>query len=158
MKPLNAWTSWADFCSAAPDLAAFGRPRLRSAQVAYLATIRDDLLPRVHPVAPIVSERRLMLFMLPTSPKAHDLRRDGRYALHSAVADTDGSNGEFLVRGRARLIDDPGIRDEAAAAGYEPRAEYILFELGIEFALATEYEDGSPKYRRWARGEWLRRG
>ncbi|MGH2405330.1 MAG: pyridoxamine 5'-phosphate oxidase family protein, partial [bacterium] len=52
--------------------------------MAYLATLRGDGAPRVHPVTPIVGEGRLFLFMEPTSPKGHDLRRDGRYALHSS--------------------------------------------------------------------------
>jgi hypothetical protein len=146
---VNDWTSWADFSRAARDLAAFGRARLLSSEVAYLATVRDGLLPRVHPVEPIVSDHRLMLFMFPTSPKAHDLRRDGRYALHSAVADAEGSTGEFLLRGHARLVEDPAIRDEAATAGYPPRPEYILFELGVSYALTNEYINGNPNYRRW---------
>lgn len=147
---MATWIAWRDFAEAAPDLANFGRRRLR-AGVAYLGTARGAGLPRVHPVQPIVSEQRLMSFMFPTSPKAHDLRRDGRYALHSMVADTSGTGGEFMVRGMARLVDDAAVRTEAAEAGFRPRDEYILFELSITHALATEYVDGEPRYRRWDR-------
>jgi len=136
-------------------LAKFGRRRL-TADVAYLETVRGRRLPGVHPVQPIVSGRRLLLFMFPSSPKANDLQRDGRYALHTAVADTEGSNGEFLVvcvRGRARRVTDPAVRAEAAAAGYRPRDEYILFEFGVDEALVNDYRDGRPNYRQWSAHE-----
>lgn len=149
MLDVAGWPSWKQFASVAPDLAAFGRERL-VATIAYLGTVRDMALPRVHPVQPIISEERLLLFMYPSSPKARDLGRDGRYALHSTVVDASGSNGEFLVRGRARLVADPVIRGEATEAGYEPKDQYILFELSVEQALANEYDNGLPNYRRWS--------
>jgi hypothetical protein len=62
------------------------------------------------------------------------------------VADTAGSNGKFLVRGRP--CTDPAVRAEAAEAGYRPKEEYVVFELGVEDPLATEYEDGWPRYLR----------
>jgi hypothetical protein len=143
------WTSWADFREAAPELAEFGEERLSGRAPAYLGTVRGKALPRVHPVQPIVSRNRLMLFMFPSSPKAHDLQKDGRFGLHTAVADNDGSNGEFFLRGRAHLVTDEAVRAEAAEWGYKPRPEYILFELGIEQAVANEYQNGEPSYRRW---------
>lgn len=143
------WTSWADFRAAAPELAEFGKERLTGSAPAYLATVRGGGLPRVHPVQPIVSPSRLVVFMFPSSPKAHDLQNDGRFGLHSAVADNDGSDGEFFLRGRARLVTDEAVRAEATEWGYEPRPEYILFELGLEQAVANEYQDGRPTYTRW---------
>ncbi|MCA1555037.1 MAG: pyridoxamine 5'-phosphate oxidase family protein, partial [Chloroflexi bacterium] len=74
---------WANFAAAAPELAAFGAQRLHGS-VAYLATIRPDGAPRVHPVTPIIGEGHLFVFMEPTSPKGKDLQRDNRYALHCA--------------------------------------------------------------------------
>ena len=71
--------SWGDLQARNPELAAFGAERFSSG-VAYLATVRKDNSPRVHPVTPIIGEGRLFVFMEPTSPKGHDLRRDGRYA------------------------------------------------------------------------------
>src|SRR5215213_9785514 len=94
----TAVATWGAFVAAAPTLAAFG---LEASQrrVAFLATVRPDGSPRVHPVTPIVADGRLFLFMEPTSPKGHDLRRDGRYALHALVLDEAGGGGEFSVRG-----------------------------------------------------------
>jgi hypothetical protein len=59
--------SWKELKVGAPDLAEFGKKRFAS-EVAYLATIKKDGSPRVHPVTPIISEDYLFVFMEPTSP------------------------------------------------------------------------------------------
>jgi hypothetical protein len=141
-------TSWQEFTQQAPEVAAFGEARFRSG-VAYLGTLRADGSPRVHPVTPIIGEQ-LFLFMEPTSPKGRDLQRDARYTLHCSVADSDGGEGEFYVRGRATLTDDPVLRDQAEqVSSYAPQDRYILFVLTIEFAFMNIYVDGEPHPRRW---------
>lgn len=136
------------------ELAEFGRARF-SEQPAYLATVRQDGSPRVHPVTPIVGGGHLFLFMEPTSPKGHDLRRDGRYALHASVKDTAGGGGEFLITGRGGLVEEAELRAEAIRyASYSPADRYILFELNIETAFSTTYDpDGTPVRKRWQRGQ-----
>lgn len=145
-------TNWAQFAAAAPALASFGKRRLEH-RIAYLATIRPDGSPRVHPVSPFVVEDRLVVYMEPTSPKVQDLRRDARYGMHCAVEDNSGGQGEFLIRGQAGEVKDGTIRvqafDQAKAIGYDPQERYILFELSIEEALMTVYEDGEPKRAKW---------
>lgn len=51
----------------------------------YLATVRPDGFPRVHPVGVHVRDGELVVPMNPTSPKGADIRRNGRFALHCAV-------------------------------------------------------------------------
>ena len=92
-----------------PELAAFGAERLNG-KVAYLATVRKDGSPRVHPMTPIIGQGHFFVFMEPTSPKGHDLQRDGRYAIHCAVSDNSGASGEFNITGHAHLIDDAELR------------------------------------------------
>lgn len=144
--------TWQQFTAAAPELAAFGTQRLEG-KVAYLATIRADGGPRVHPVTPHIARGCLFVYMEPTSPKAHDLRRDGRYALHVSVEDTSGGEGEFSLRGQAQIIGDPTVRaalfEAAKAAGYHPQDRYVVFELGIESALSTIYKGGETIRKRW---------
>ena len=144
--------TWDEFATAAPELAAFGAKRLGT-KVAYLATVRRDGSPRVHPVSPFVAEGHLFVYMEPTSPKGHDLRRDGRYSLHCSVADIEGGEGEFLISGRAVLSDDPETREAAfsaaKAAGFTPKDRYVLFELGVESCLATTYRADGPVRARW---------
>ena len=143
---------WDEFATAAPELAAFGAKRLET-KVAYLATVRRDGSPRVHPVSPFVAKGHLFVYMEPTSPKGHDLRRDGRYSLHCSVADIEGGEGEFFISGRAALSDDPEVREIAFAAakevGFTPQDRYILFELSVESCLATTYRTGEPVRTRW---------
>ena len=141
-------TSWKEFAAQAPEIATFGQERFSSG-VAYLATVRADGGPRVHPVTPILGDK-LFLFMEPTSPKRHDLLREPRYALHCAVENSEGGGGEFYVRGRATLIDDPIVREEAVkAASYTPADRYILFLLTVNFAFMNTYDDNGPNPRRW---------
>jgi len=144
---------WKDLEKAAPELAAFGLKRFEIG-VAYLATVRQDGSPRVHPVTPIIGQGHLFLFMEPTSPKGHDLRRDGRYALHSAVSDPNGTSGEFIITGDAKFIADPAKRSLASQlASYKPAEHYILFELSIGSAVSTIYNDGMPVRQHWRQGE-----
>ncbi|HST20904.1 MAG TPA: pyridoxamine 5'-phosphate oxidase family protein [Blastocatellia bacterium] len=144
--------AWAQFAAAAPDLAAFGKQRLEK-RIAYLATIRADGSPRVHPISPFIAEGRLFVYMEPTSPKGHDLRRDARYSMHCAVEDNSGGGGEFLIRGRGEEITDTESREmafrQAEAIGYDPKERYALFELSIEEAMGTTYPEDQPKRIRW---------
>ena len=141
--------SWQLLQEQQPELAAFGAERLNG-KVAYLATTRKDGSPRVHPMTPIVGQGHLFVFMEPTSPKGHDLRRDGRYAIHCAVSDTSGASGEFLITGRAHLVNNPELRALAVSlASYTPADRYILFEFDVESAASTVYPDDQTLRRRW---------
>ena len=147
-------TTWAEFVIQAPELAAFGNKRLNG-RVSYLGTVRENGLPRVHPVTPIISAERLFLFMEPTSPKGKDLERVGHYALHAGVEDSSGGEGEFYVRGIATRVQDAVLREEAeSAAGYVPKPHYILFTLSVEYAFMNIYAtDGAPTVKRWQSSE-----
>src|SRR6476469_9324453 len=101
--------SWKTLEAQQPELAAMGGERLNG-QVAYLATVRKDGSPRVHPMTPIIGQGHLFVFMEPTSPKGHDLRRDPRYAIHCSVSDTSGASGEFIVTGQAHMTDNQELR------------------------------------------------
>jgi len=140
--------SWHEFTQQAPALAAFGKARFQS-EVAYLATVRPDGSPRVHPVTPIIGEQ-LFVFMEPTSPKGKDLQRDGRYMLHCAVENSNGGGGEFYVRGYATLSTDPLAREQAVrVSSYQPQDHYILFVLTVTFAFKNVYIDGKSNPQSW---------
>jgi nitroimidazol reductase NimA-like FMN-containing flavoprotein (pyridoxamine 5'-phosphate oxidase superfamily) len=132
------------------ELAAHVRDRLHG-RTAYLATVRGDGAPRVHPVTPVVADHALFLFMEPDSPKGHDLRRGSHYALHCGVEDSSGGGGEVMVAGTATTVDDPAERARAvAASSYAPAERYVLFTLEIESAVARTYRDGQPVTRRYS--------
>ena len=141
--------SWKFLEDQQPVLAKFGVERLNG-KVAYLATIRKDGSPRLHPMTPIIGEGHLFVFMEPTSPKGHDLQRDGRYTIHCSVSDTSGASGEFIVAGQARLIDDLEVRALAARlSSYTPADRYILFEFDVTSAASTIYSEGQPVRQNW---------
>ncbi len=143
--------SWKLLEDEQPELAAFGAERLNG-KVAYLATVRKDGAPRVHPMTPILGRGHLFVFMEPTSPKGHDLERDGRYAIHCAVSDSTGASGEFTVSGRAHRTADPELRAIAVELSSYPVADrYILFEFEVESAASTVYTTNQTVRRSWKR-------
>ncbi len=141
--------SWSKLESQAPEIAEFGKARMHN-KVAYLATIRKDGSPRVHPFTPLIGEGHFFVFMEPTSPKGNDLRRDARYSAHCSVTDTSGESGEFSVAGKAKFIDDPELRALAVrVTPYRPAERYILFEFEVESVLVTEYKGDETIRTRW---------
>ena len=106
---------WGAFAAEAAELALFGRNRLLTPP-AYLATVRRDGRPRVHPVTPVLTDDGLFVFMEPNSPKGSDLRERRSYALHCRVDDVTGGGGEFFVAGEGVEIvdaDHPTSRGES---------------------------------------------
>jgi hypothetical protein len=130
-------------------MAEFGSKRF-GYRVMYLATVRKNGYPRVHPFTPFVASGHRFAFMEPTSPKGDDLKRNGLYAIHSLVTDMNGSNGEFSITGHSRLVTDPTIRQLAVeGCPYQPKERYICFEFKIEECMTNEYVAGVPKTRHW---------
>ena len=80
--------TWKEFAAGEPDLAETGRSLLFQFKVglAFLATVRRDGAPRLHPVCPVLSDDRLFVLITALSPKRRDLLRDGilRDAAHMA--------------------------------------------------------------------------
>jgi uncharacterized pyridoxamine 5'-phosphate oxidase family protein len=141
--------TWSKLESRSTEIAEFAKARLHN-KVAYLATVRKDGSPRVHPFTPIIGEGHFFVFMEPNSPKGDDLRRDGRFAVHCSVSDTSGESGECIVTGRAKFIEDTKMRTLAVnIAPYTPAERYILFEFDLESVVVTEYKDGQAVHKRW---------
>jgi hypothetical protein len=121
-----------------------------SERVMYIATVRKNGYPRVHPFTPFVSSGHLFAFMEPASPKAHDLQRDGKYSIHSLVKDWNGSDGEFAITGKASLVDGPELRALAVSGcPYTPSNRYVCFEFFVEEGLTNHYLEGKPQLKHW---------
>jgi len=152
--------TWAEFEADRPDLAGAGRALLYQFGVglAFLATVRRDGGPRVHPMCPIIHGGGMYAFIVP-GPKQADLRRDGRYALHSFPC--EDNEDAFYCTGRARVEEDPAAR--AALAGIfvtersssgvpAPEPAHLLFRFGIETCLLTRttgHGDFAPQHTTW---------
>ena len=120
--------SWADLEGSDPDLAATGAARLAAG---YASRHHEaGRLPEGPPRLAPRRRGRLFVFVVPASPKGHDLRRDGRYALHSAVGSPEEGQGELLLTGEG-----PGPSRTPPLAG--------------SGAVLTVYEDGRPVRTRW---------
>ncbi|HEU4840707.1 MAG TPA: hypothetical protein VFT09_04665 [Ilumatobacteraceae bacterium] len=57
--------------------------------IAYLATVRRDVAPRLHPFCPILADGRLFAAIARRSPKRWDLRRDARCVIHATPGPDD---------------------------------------------------------------------
>ena len=145
--------TWSEFETSAPDMAERGRALLfrTGSGEGFLTTVRGDNLPRTHPVNIGIVDGRLMTFVQRGSAKARDLESDGRYALHAHQ--DPAVPHEFLVRGRANVVADPGSRARAAGSWpFTATDDYALFELDIEHALFGERGDPDqwpPRYASW---------
>jgi len=145
--------TWAEFEQAMPDMATHGRRlvHIHGIGLGYLATIRRDGGPRLHPMCPLLVDGRLWTLIGPHGPKCADLRRDGRYAMH-ALSPKDVDD-EFVVMGRAIESSDPERWQAVAGAAKWPvDPDEVLFELDIEramLALYTHRGQWPPAYTIW---------
>jgi hypothetical protein len=134
--------TWKQFAVAEPKLAHVGRALLFQFDVglAFLATVRGDGAPRLHPVCPVLSNDRLFVLVTPASPKRRDLLRDGRFALQSFPQPKAGSD-EFYISGKADLVDDQAARaDVLRDARHMADSAEIAFELWIDRVMHTRWE------------------
>jgi hypothetical protein len=138
--------TWAEFELAEPELAGFGKERLDH-QVCFHATLRTDGSPRVHPIEAWIAVGLLLVRFRAHSPKVAEVLRDGRYALHSPMANMDGEGGEFLVGGWMEQIGET----HPAVQRFEHDTPYPLafYAMSVEEAVGTTYEGDEPVYRRW---------
>jgi hypothetical protein len=112
-----AVSTWAEFEREAPALAevaaglwpgAYALARNESPlsggpsfAIAYLATVRPDGSPRVHPFCPILAGGRLFAAIPRRSPKGWDLRRDPRCVIHAMPGPEDD---ELCIQALARDV------------------------------------------------------
>ena len=152
--------TWGELARARPDLADQARALLyqHGVGLAFLATIRADSGPRLHPMCPLLTEAAMYAFILP-SPKQRDLARDGRFAMHSFPCPDD--ENAFYATGTAGIIDDPAARttlgqqfvDERAPLGLPlPDPADALVHFDIEHCMVTTttgHGDPNPQHVIW---------
>ncbi|MGH9175000.1 MAG: pyridoxamine 5'-phosphate oxidase family protein [Vicinamibacterales bacterium] len=144
--------NWSAFEADAPDLAGAGRRLIDATGIVFLATVRRDGAPRLHPIVPIFAGEGIYVAIPASSPKRRDLLRVGRYALHASLGPDDE---EFALTGVAVPVTDAAIREAiVAAAQHTIHATDSLFEFQISRCLHTIWErvgqpDTRPIRRRW---------
>jgi hypothetical protein len=129
--------TWSEFAADEPRLATAIRLLMQQygPGLGYLATVRADGGPRVHPVSPVITEDGLYCFIV-DSPKRRDLERDGRYALHSFPPEE--SDDEAYLAGRAHAVTDV---DKVARLAVDlravPQVDWRLFEFTVDVAMVA---------------------
>jgi len=99
-------TAWQDVEQAEPAFAERVRALFDAHRHKTMATLRADGSPRISGIETVFEDGELVVGSMPNARKGADLRRDPRFALHSATVDpVEGSEaqwpGEAKISGRA---------------------------------------------------------
>jgi hypothetical protein len=102
----------------------------------------------------VLSQGRLYVLIVPTSPKQQDLRRDGRYALQTFPQPKPDS-AEFYLTGRADLIEEPSLRRAVLQdAKHQAHESERLLELKVGRAMHTTWEGWGTAELRPIHSKW----
>jgi hypothetical protein len=132
--------SWAEFEAEAPELAARVRALLDAHPHKTLATLRLDGSPRISGTEAEVEDGELWIGSGPTALKARDLRRDPRFALHSASVDPPEEGhwpGDAKLAGIAVEVSDPDLGfarfdldlHEVSTVGHDAERTALVIEV-----------------------------
>jgi hypothetical protein len=99
-------TAWRDVEQAEPEFAQRVRSLFDAHKHKTIATVRADGSPRISGIETVFEDGELVFGSMPNARKGADLRRDPRFALHSATVDpVEGAEvqwpGEAKIAGRA---------------------------------------------------------
>ncbi len=99
-------TSWRDVEQAEPEFAHRVRELFDAHRHKTLATVRAGGGPRISGIETVFEDGELVFGSMPNARKGADLRRDPRFAVHSATVDpVEGAEaqwpGEAKISGRA---------------------------------------------------------
>ncbi len=151
-------TTWQDFEREAPDLAPAVRARFEANRHHVLATLRTGGAPRVSGTEVQFIGADLTIGSMYGALKALDLRRDGRFALHSNPSDPTMAGGDAKISGLAHEL-----TDEIELSGYvaelpsaPPPGPFHAFRLEPTEVVLTEVEDDQLVIRSWRPGEDVR--
>ena len=103
---VDAMTAWQDVERAEPEFAQRVRGLFDAHRHKTIATVRADGSPRISGIEAAFEDGEVVFGSMPNARKGADLRRDPRFALHSATVDpVDGAEaqwpGEAKISGRA---------------------------------------------------------
>jgi hypothetical protein len=106
MRPVS---TWAEFEAQEPEFAVRVRALFDAHKHKTIATLRADGSPRISGIEAAFEDGQLTFGSMPNARKGADLRRDPRFALHSATIDpVEGRAadwpGEAKISGRAIAV------------------------------------------------------
>jgi len=108
---LHGMASWSEIEKSEPEFAERVRRLFDAHKHKTIATLRADGSPRISGIEAEFADGELTFGSMPQARKGADLRRDPRFALHSATTDPPegdpaGWPGEAKVAGRAVYVRD----------------------------------------------------
>ena len=139
--------AWREVVESEPEFAARVQAIMDAHRHKTIATLRADGSPRISGIEASFVGGQLWFGSMPDARKGHDLRRDPRFALHSASEDPPTGEesrwaGDAKLSGSAVLITDP---DEFTAAlqvlGVPPDEGSDLFHADIREVVVTRVGD-----------------
>ena len=140
--------SWGEVQREAPELSALARRIFDSHVHKTIATLRRDGSPRISGTEATFRDGELWFGAMWQSVKALDLRRDPRFALHSASAemprpsaDPMAQPGDAKLAGRVEEITDP---DRIAEINRGASGRSHLFRAEIEELVVIRVEGEPP--------------
>lgn len=147
-------TDWHQVATAAPDLAAAVRTQFEAHLHHVVGTLTADGSPRLSGTEARFHDGKLWLGCMPSSVKARDLRRDPRFALHSAPLDVEMMTGDAKVSGTVTEVTDlVMLKEFLAAIGHggdlEPGAA-TAFTCNIEAATLTKVAGDHLEVTTWS--------
>src|SRR4051794_11875241 len=146
-------STWREVQQAEPELAQRVRALFDAHRHKTIATLRADGSPRISGIEASFGDGELTFGSMPRARKGADLRRDPRFALHSATVDpVEGSEarwpGEAKISGRA-----------IAAAAVADGAGGDLFRADVAEVVHTHLDEKATKLvvEWWTPADGLRR-
>jgi hypothetical protein len=141
--------SWSEFAAAEPGLAERVRGRLEAGVHKTLATVRADGAPRISGNEAWIAAGELWFGSMWRSARSRDLRRDPRFALHTASADPPEWAGDASMSGRA-VEEDVGDAElvARAMAGREqvPSGPWHLYRADLTEVLLVALGGDPPDH------------
>jgi hypothetical protein len=126
---------WIEIEAEVPELAARACSIFDAYKHKTLATLRADGSPRVSGIEADFWNGDLWLGSMPDSRKGADLKQDPRFALHSATVDSELTEGDAKVSGRAELVTGAGfdayVAHLQASAEQVPEGAFDLFRADL---------------------------
>ncbi|MFD9893518.1 pyridoxamine 5'-phosphate oxidase family protein [Amycolatopsis sp. NPDC059027] len=147
-------TAWRDVEQAAPEFARRVRALFDARRHQTMATLRADGSPRISGIEVVFEDGELVFGSMPNARKGADLRRDPRFALHSATVDpVEGAEaqwpGEAKISGRALITGPTGPATEDGDRFHVDIAEVVHTHLDDEATkLVVEWWTPSHGLRR----------
>jgi phage terminase large subunit-like protein len=153
-------SAWRDVFDSEPEFAERARTFLDAGVHKTIATLRRDGSPRISGTEATIADGELWFGAMWRSRKALDLRRDPRFALHSASLDPPAWEGDAKVSGHVEEIEDDERKTRVLAdADDKPSGPWHLFFARIEEVAVIRLSEQRDRLviEVWKDGEGLRR-